>query len=152
MKLTDNGIIHNGQKTYQGWYLATQHDSTTEGTVLKLRKISENSDKINTNYSDNNTPIPHFVNGEIEDIQILYNGKIEEETEAEIEIDTDIWLKFNQRDENKNASYFVTMKPISGMAGVNADAKNRGGLGYNLMRNENGKLNGILEKNGKMSW
>jgi hypothetical protein len=152
MKLTDNGIIRNGQKTYQGWYLATQHDSTTEGTVLKLRNISGNSDKINTNYSDNNTPIPHFVNGGIEDIQILYNGKIEEETEAEIEIDTDIWLKFNQRDENKNASYFVTMKPISGMAGVNADAKNRGGLGYNLMRNENGRLNGILEKNGKMSW
>jgi hypothetical protein len=152
MKLTQNGIIHNGQKTYQGWYLATQHDSTTEGTVLKLRNISGNSDKITTNYSDNHAFIPHFINGKIEDVQILYNGKIEKETEAEIEISTDIWLRFNQRDENKSASYFVTMKPISGMAGVNADPHNRGGLGYNLMRNKNGRLNGIIEKNGKMSW
>ncbi|HHC11253.1 MAG TPA: hypothetical protein ENK79_01305, partial [Campylobacterales bacterium] len=31
MNLTDNGIIPNGQKTYKGWYLATQHDSATEG-------------------------------------------------------------------------------------------------------------------------
>jgi len=149
MKLTQNGVIHHGRKTYKGWYLATEHNSTNEGRVLELKNVSGNSDKISTNYAT----IGHsFIDGEIKNIQTSYIAdEVEEETKAEIEIITDDWLRFNIIN-NKNASYFVTIKPISGMAGVNVDSDNNGDLGYNLMRDKNGSLNGIVEKNGKMSW
>jgi len=147
MRLSSNGIIHNGQKTYKGWYLATQHDSTLEG---QIKNLHSSNPSIKTNY----TIATHPMNkGKIKDIQTSYIlNELEKETKAEIEIHTDIWLRFNKKDKNKNASYFVTIKPISGMAGIHVDSDNNSNLGYNLMRDKKKNLNGILEKNGKMSW
>ena len=142
MEMTNHGMIGNGQKTYKGWYLATNHDSLTEGTVLELKNISNNSNKITTNHT---TSIPPFVNGKIEKIQTLYiDGELNEKVTGEIEIVSDSWLRHN------SASYFVTFQSISGMAGIDVNTNNE--LGYNLMRNKKGTLNGITQQNGKISW
>ena len=64
-----------------------------------------------------------------------------------------MWLQYNRRIilGKHFSSYFVTFKPVAGMAGINSN-DNNSSLGYNMMRNKQGKLNGIIEKNGKMSW
>jgi len=62
MQLTANNIINNGEKTYQGWYLNTQHDSATEGTASILVNVSGNANEVTTNY---NAISHNFVNGKI---------------------------------------------------------------------------------------
>ena len=147
MELTSNGMIANGKKTYQGWYLATNHDSSTEGSVLELKNISYNSNKITTNYTSS---IPPFNNGKIDNIQTLYiNGDLNEKVTGEIEIVSDSWLRY------KNSSYFVTFQFVSGLAGVISDDNKNIDIGHNLMRTKDNtevKLNGIFEKNRKISW
>ncbi|RUM70873.1 MAG: hypothetical protein DSZ07_01655, partial [Sulfurovum sp.] len=147
MQLTNNHIIGNGQKTYKGWYLNTQHDSATEGTVSNLN-VLKNADDVSTNYSS----ISHnFVKGKIDDIKtslatLLSDYKIK----AKIEIVTSEWLKFNKKNINKNALYHVTFKKASGLTGISSNTD--GDIGYNIMRAKDGSLNGMVENNGKMSW
>jgi hypothetical protein len=148
MQLTANGIIRNGTKTYKGWYLNTGHDSATEGEVKNLNVIKR-ANAVSTNYD---ASIAHnFVNGKIDNIETsLITPLGDEKIKAKIEIVTSEWLRFNKKSNTKNGFYTVTFKPAGQLVGV---SKNReGDIGYNLMRDNNGSLNGMVEKNGKMSW
>ena len=135
MQLDEHNITENGLKTSNGWYLATEHDSTTEGVVSNLES---NTTKITTNYIE--------VNGDMNEIKTSHVAdKITEKVTAEIQITTNEWLKFKL-----NPSYFVTMTPVGGMTGISPNAD--GDIGYNLMRDNNGSLNGMIEHNGKIAW
>jgi len=147
MKLTANGIIRNGNRTYKGWYLNTGHDSATEGEVTTLKVIKHTQDVV-TNYAS----IPHnFVNGKIDKIQTSLTTSLgDDEIKAKIELVTSEWLRFNKKSNTKNGFYTVTFKPAGQLVGVSKNTD--GDIGYNLMRDNNGSLNGMVEKNGKMSW
>ncbi len=168
MKLTQNKMIRHGQKTYKGWYLATEHNSTTDGKVLKLQSDTQ---MVKISPQEN---FPPFKKGKIKDIKIVnlnnisssninqnyrltninQNNRIEEKIKAKISIETDPWLSFNSSGNRSGPSssfYSITFKPTSGITGVNINS-NRSDLGYNLMIDTNGTLNGIVEKNGKISW
>ena len=147
MRLTANNMISNGQKTYDGWYLNSQHNSTTEGIVSTL--ISGNPTEITTNY---NPAIYNFVNGKIDNIQTSLTAPLgDHEIKANIEIATSVWLRYNKKSIHDNASYNVTFKPSGDLTGISNNG-NGSSIGYNLMRKEDGSLNGSVEKNGKMSW
>jgi len=124
-----------GQKTYKGWYLAHKHDSNTEGVVKEL--ISKHSD-ISTNKTTN---IPPFVEGKIESIKTFYNKgtNLIKSIKAQIDIDTDVWLRFNKQNKDANASYIINMKSISSTTG----AGNTGNTIESVKK---------VEHNGKMSW
>ena len=149
MQLTNNRIIGFGQKVYQGWYLNTQHDSATEGTASVLLNVSGNANEVTTNYN----AISHdFTNGKIDNVQTSLTVPLADDNiEAEIEIQTDTWLRYNKQNPNGNASYHVTFKPAGDIIGIPSNNGNAD-LGYNLMKDNNGSLNGIIEKNGKISW
>ncbi len=125
-------------KTVRGWYLAKEHNSTTDGGVIKL--VSDNSDIV-TNYTDS---IPPFVNGKISGITTNYMSEnVEGENKAEIAIYTDIWLRFNRRSVAGTplgtSSYSVVIQGISSTTG----AGNTGHLMQSVQK---------VEHNGKMSW
>lgn len=128
-----------GQKTYEGWYLAHQHNSSTEGTVHAL--ISQNDD-ISVNPTTN---IPPFIEGKINDIETFYNkdGDLSQSIEAQIVIDTDVWLRFNKESilgmPKGTSSYTIKMKSISSTTG----AGNTGNLVESVKK---------VEHNGKISW
>jgi len=147
MKLEDNEIIRNGQKTYKGWYLNTQHDSATEGRVSSLN-VLKNADHVSTNYSS----ISHnFINGKIDNIKTSLTTLLsDDKIKSKIEIVASEWLRFNKKHVDKNALYHVTFKKASGLTGISSNTD--GDIGYNLMRTKDGSLNGMVEKNGKMSW
>ena len=139
MELTKNGILHNGQTTYQGWYLAHQHDSSTEGRVHAL--ISQHPD-ISVNHTTN---IPPFKEGKIKSIETFYNknGELLKSIQAQIVIDTDVWLRFNKEAilgmPEGTSSYTINMKALSSTTG----AGNTGNLIESVKK---------VEHNGKISW
>ncbi|SFV69784.1 hypothetical protein MNB_SV-14-37 [hydrothermal vent metagenome] len=124
-----------GQKTYRGWYLAYNHDSSTEGNI---NKITSQHNDISTNYT---TTIPPFIHGKIDDIRTFYNksGDLSESIRAKIVIDTDEWLKFNREDISGKPYYIINMKSLSSTTGA-------GDTGNQI---ESVKK---VEHNGKMSW
>ncbi len=147
MKLDTIG--QNTYKTDSGWYLAKKHNGNIDGGLLSSPISSNNDINISISTLD-------FVDGKIEDVLTSYTGaKLESLVKAEIAIPSDAWLRFNSKEtvagiSGYPSSYFVTFKPVSGMAGINT--KKGIGLGHNLMRSSKGNLNGIVEKNGKLSW
>jgi len=148
-------MISNGQKTYKGWYLNTEHDTTAgEGQVTGLgvnitTSCNGSGLGINTNYNPANM---NFVNGKINNIQTSLNGSLgKEEIKAKIDIVTSPWLRYNKKSINNNAYYNVTFKPSGDLTGISKNG-NGTSIGYNLMRDQNGNLNGMVEKSGKMSW
>jgi len=147
MQLTANGIIRNGNKTYKGWYLNSEHDSATEGNVTNLNVIKR-ADAVSTNFTSIS---PNFVNGKIDKIQTSLTAQLaDKKIKAKIEIVTSEWLRFNKKSTTENGFYTVTFKPAGQLVGVSKNTD--GDIGYNLMRDNNGSLNGMVEKNGKMSW
>jgi len=128
-----------GQKTYEGWYLAKKHDSITEGSVKRL--VSLHND-INTNIT---TVFSPFKKGKIKDIQTFYNGEgdLLESINAEIAIDTDVWLRFNKKPITGmplgTSSYFIKLKALSSTTGEG----NTGNLIESVKK---------VEHNGKIAW
>ncbi len=143
-----NNIARNTHKTdSRGWYLAKDHNSTVDGKVTQLSSSDENVILENTN------PVANTIDGRISNINAKYTADIEGINKSEITIDSDIWLRFNTKTSQEKSSYFVTFKSISGLTGVSVSAnKNSSGFGRNLMQGTDGKLQGMIKHNGKMSW
>jgi hypothetical protein len=131
-----------GGKTSRGWYLAKNHNSSSEGQVSKLVVIPPNDSDVSVTPT---TALPPFTNGKIKDITTHYLPNNEPSTaiRAEIAIDTDVWLRFNRRAvigmPLGTSSYFINIKAISSTTG----AGNTGNLIEAVQKTEH---------NGKMSW
>ncbi len=132
-------LNHTGEeiqgKTILGWYQAIGHDGAIDGNVHQL---SSNNPKIGTR------GLSPFVKGTIENLETIYlDEALEGENQAEIAIDSDIWLRFNRRAilgvPLGTSSYIVKIKGASSKTGIG-----QGGLEY-----KNPKR---VEFNGKMSW
>jgi hypothetical protein len=122
-----------------GWYLANKHDSSTEGTVKELISLDED---ISTNKTDT---FPAFNKGKINNIKTFYNKKeeLKESIKAEVAIDTDVWLRFNNKNvagmPEGTSSYFIKLKALSSTTG----AGETGNLIETVKK---------VEHNGKMEW
>jgi hypothetical protein len=131
-----------GGKTSRGWYLAKNHNSSSEGQVSKLVVIPPNDSDVSVTPT---TALPPFTNGKIKDITTHYlpNNEPSTAVRAEIAIDTDVWLRFNRRAvigmPLGTSSYFINIKAISSTTG----AGNTGNLIEAVQKTEH---------NGKMSW
>jgi hypothetical protein len=131
-----NGIGRTSHKTDDGWYLAKEHDGTTDGHITGL---TSDNDHITPNYDTLD-----FTNGRIDGVSTSYNQDLNStSSSAEIAIESDTWLRFNKRNivglPNGTSSYTVLFKDISRTKGI-------GKNGYMLQRRPQ------AERNSKMSW
>ncbi len=135
MDLNHTGQVIQGE-TILGWYQAIGHNGSTDGNVSQL--ISSNP-KIGTR------GLAPFVNGFMSSLETIYisDEALNGENQAEIAIESDVWLRFNRRAilgvPLGTSSYIVKIKGASSKTGIG-----EAGLEY-----KNPKR---VEFNGKMSW
>ena len=138
MNMKEVGLF--SEKSSRGWYIAVEHNSSMDGRVIRL-----NSDKNDTIDAIYPTPMPNFKRGRINNVYTNYvsSGIPSAETIAEIAIETDVWLRFNNRAVAGyplgTPSYRVKIKSLSSTTG----AGNTGNIMQSVQK---------VEHNGKMSW